>query len=98
MTYLMPYLSALLSMWTTFDRPQSATCQPGFYVNGIRPTGATECIQAPIGRGDDECVAGGRCSFDVEPVVLPVQLRCDRGTEPRVIDSTHVRCVPGAPT
>lgn len=73
-------------------RPDRAECRTGFYVNGIRPTGITECIRAPAGNGARECVPGAPCTFADDAPRYRLQLWCAAGTEPRVVDARHVRC------
>ncbi len=90
-----PLLLWLAGMLT---RPTSAECRPGFYVNGVRPSGTTECIEAPRGNGADECVRGKPCTFADDAPRYPIAIVCAAGTAPRVIDARHVRCTQGGST
>lgn len=69
-----------------------ARCCHGFYVNGVRPSGDTECIEAPAGTGSDECIAGGQCRFADDAPRYPIAISCPSGHRPIVVDSMTVGC------
>lgn len=43
------WLSVALLCCSALARPVAATCVPGFYVNGVRPSGVYECRRVPGG-------------------------------------------------
>lgn len=77
------YLASLgLRLWSAIARPDQASCPraPGWWINGVRPSGEYECL---LTRGDND---------DPAVASLSGRIHCDPGTAPRVVDERHVRC------
>ena len=86
------WLGAIALVWFTLVRPDHHRCAVGS-PEGIRPSGETRCLVPPSGRGDDECVSGGRCSFPVVPRFgYAVRIYCTGGAHPIVVDARTVGC------
>ena len=86
-------LAPLFAFASWLAQPVTAMCPRGWYVNGVPTSGITSCVLAPAGRGDDECVAGGHCTFSDPLVALPLQIYCHRNASPRVLDDRRIGCV-----
>ncbi len=87
-----PLILWLASLLTRAERTDHAECRPGWYVNGVRPSGQTECIKAPSGNGSNECIPGGACTFIDNADRYPIAVTCTGGTSPRVITERSVGC------
>lgn len=85
-------LAAIAVLCFAIARPTHYRCEPGYYVEGVRPSGETRCVEAPTDRGDGECIAGGRCRFADTALSYPVQLYCTGGAHPIVVDERTVGC------
>lgn len=68
------------------------TCPPGWSVNGVRPTGAYECLGPlhPPGCGEPD-ETSPPC---VRPAVKAGRIYCTNGTRPIVVDHRTVGCQP----
>ena len=91
------FASLLLRAYTAVARPSSLTCPPGTYANGVRPSGATQCVLAPSGTGSEECVAGGACGPWPPQPALDVRVWCSGVEQPRT-DGRRVWCADGRRT
>lgn len=78
-------------------QPVTATCPHGWYVNGVPISGRTSCVLAPTGRGANECVRGGSCTFTEPQPALPVRIFCESPLVPLVRDDRRIGCGRGAP-
>lgn len=98
--YLLLWLaSRLLSLFTTL--PRTAQCAPGFYVDGVRPSGYTECVEAPSGYGygpdDGACWADNPCTGDVPDARrVSILVLCDVDEIAVVRDERTIACRRGA--
>jgi hypothetical protein len=87
----------LIIVWATLGMcskplPSRATCDRGWYVDGIRPSGRYDCRRAPI--GDDVRLPSGlvedrstQPSGEIDGAIL-----CTGGTQPIVVDERTVEC------
>ncbi len=81
---------------SAFIRTDRAVCRTGFYLNGVRPDGSSECIQAPPGNGQDECVrgkGGQDRQFSAEQNSYPVAIACTWAKRPAVTGPREARCL-----
>lgn len=92
-----PIVAYLLARLATEPRPRTVACERGFYLNGVRPSGETECIQvSPVTPGD-ECGRGETCSGDWPDMPsYPVRVWCDEGEMAVVVDERTARCMRGS--
>lgn len=67
-----------------------ATCPPGWSNNGIRPTGAYECLGplSPPGCGEPDDISPP-C---IKPAIKTGRIYCTSGTRPIVVDARTVGC------
>ena len=86
----------LIIVWATLGMcskplPSRATCDRGWYVDGIRPSGRYDCRRAPI--GDDVRLPSGLVEDRSvqSPGVLDGRIFCTTG-QPRVVDERTVEC------
>lgn len=68
------------------------TCCRGYYVNGVRRDGSTQCIKAPSGTGALECVDSGACRFTDTDPRYPIAIHCTGGSRPIVVNSDAIGC------
>ena len=81
---LPPVLGALLA-------PAIARCPPGWYVNGVRPSGIYEC-RPVLGRPERD-ISDARARLESgDSRAITGRLRCTGGDSPVVIDSRTVGC------
>lgn len=83
-------LLAYLFIWlgSPIIRPQHARCPRGWYVEGVRESGRTQCRPVPP-------VMCGDGSYDPCPQddrALPLQIYCTNGTRPIVVDNRAIGC------
>ncbi len=73
--------SLLLRLWSALVRPTHAACPQGYWVNGIRPSGITDCIEVPgPDTADTDCGKQGRCSGNGPALArLPLAIHCPSG-------------------
>lgn len=76
---------------STFVRNDRFTCPGGFYAEGVRPNGDSQCRQVPpAGCGeprppnDRPCVGEG--------YVIPSKVYCTNGTSPILVNERTVGC------
>ena len=75
------------------ERADHVRCAPGYYVNGVRRSGVSQCIRAPR-PGEAECAPGKPCD-DIGSDDAPrytVRVVCERGSEPRVVGAGELVC------
>ncbi|MGE0206195.1 MAG: hypothetical protein AB7E70_19720 [Hyphomicrobiaceae bacterium] len=89
---LLLYLaSALLRLLTAIAQPRTAQCPRGWYMNGVRPSGTSECILAAADPRSDD--TKGRCDHEhLELPALPVRVRCAAGEIAVVVDARTAGC------
>lgn len=79
-------------------RPQSATCPPGSYVEGVgtgdtyRPAGRTQCLSV---EPDYDCSGANSCHGRAPRWRVPMQIHCSGGTQPIVVSDRVVGCQHG---
>ncbi len=81
---------------SAFTRPDRVQCGKGTYLLGVRPSGSSQCIQAPPGNGQDECVrgkGGQDCQFSAEQNSYPVAIVCTGAKRPAVTGPREARCL-----
>lgn len=72
-------------------QPHRARCPAGWWIDGVRPSGAFACRAAPVRD------TGARTEVDdgTPDAELGGQLYCSGGTQPIVVDERTVGCQPG---
>lgn len=84
-------LSMLVIVSSSLLRPTHATCPPGWYVEGVRPSGATQCRPAPPQRcGEPVPPDNAPCPPDAR--AIRIEIHCTNGQLPIVIGSRTVGC------
>ncbi len=83
-------VSMLLAVASWVTRPHEFTCPPWSYVEGVRLSGRTSCVQAPP-RGCGE-PRGRHSQACPEGLRLDVMVWCGPDEEPRVVDGRRVTC------
>ena len=72
-------------------RPTQVICPEGWYVNGVRKTGQTECI--PVPRGFEELTDRGIIDNSIQPPgYVSVRIYCTGGTRAIVVNQRTVGC------
>lgn len=73
--------------------PDHAQCAPGWYVEGVRPTGVTTCVYAPPGGcGDAAGTPAEQMACVYEERRYAIAVYCTNGTHPIVVDERTVGC------
>lgn len=86
-------LTMLIAAWCAITQPTRFRCAPQFYVEGVRPSGVTRCVERPPGNGDTECVTVGACNLDDRvPFAYPIRIYCHPSQRPLVVNETTVAC------
>lgn len=85
-------LSVLLLVAFAIVRPERATCPPGSYVEGVRPSGATQCLSV---EPDYDCSGANRCHGRAARWRVPMRIACTGGMRPIVVDGRTVGCQRG---
>ena len=81
---------ALLRVVSAIARPRTATCPPSYYVEGVRPSGATECVSTFDPRPDDTRGECRHAAWDAGR--LPMQVWCAPDERAVVRDERTVTC------
>lgn len=84
-------LSLALLICTAAIRPTSARCPPGWYVNGVRPTGIYECRRVPGGDPLYDGAAGYPDRTVDSPGWYWARIYCTGGAQPIVVLARHER-------
>ena len=72
-------------------RPTHVVCPVGWYVNGVRSDGRTECMPKPI--GDETLTPSGIVDHSVQPPgYVRVRIYCTGGSRPIVVNDRTVGC------
>ena len=72
-------------------RPTRARCPAGFFVEGVRPSGTTQCL--PVGPPSPSCAGAVICPDTPGPAHgIPIQIYCTGGSIPIVVDGRTVGC------
>ncbi len=79
-------LSALVNVIGSFARPFMITCPHGWWIDGVRPSGASACLYTP-GREDWPAIT------DRPVIAIDVRIYCVAGERPLVIDERSIACV-----
>ncbi len=83
-------VSMLFAVASWAIRPHELTCPPWSYVEGVRLSGRTSCVQTPPrGCGESRGQHNQAC---LEGLRFDVRVWCGPGEEPRVVDSRRVEC------
>lgn len=85
-------MSVALLVWSAVARPAAGGCPEAWYVNGVRPSGAYECLRAP---GGDPLYdgAGGYPDRTVDrPGWLVGRVWCGTGAVPILVDERRAGC------
>ena len=71
--------------------PNRATCPPGWFVEGVRPTGATQCRPNPPAHcGEPVPPDNGPCPRDDR--MIPLEIYCTGGSHAIVVNERTVGC------
>jgi hypothetical protein len=83
--------SVILMLVCLIVQPTRASCPPGWYVDGARPSGEYDCRRVPT--GDDERLPSGIVVDHTTqpPGVLDGRIFCPNGS-PRVLNASTVAC------
>ncbi len=72
-------------------KPTHVICPAGWYVNGVRPSGQTECL--PVPSGFEELTDRGIVDHSIEPPgYVRVRIYCTGGMRPIVVDQRTIGC------
>lgn len=71
-------------------QPTRASCPRGWWVNGVRPSGITECF--PVPPEDHGCAGSAPCPDHPSVPGLPMRVYCAEGTQPIAVDERTVVC------
>jgi hypothetical protein len=83
-------VSLLVMITMAVCRPDRARCPSGTHNEGVRPSGAFECVRDLVGGENDS--PGGE-STAIEPHgKIAGQLYCTNGSQPIVVDYQTVGC------
>lgn len=77
-----PLIAILLYALFALTRPVQLQCPPGYFVEGVRPTGASRCLEDMPGGPD--CRGARACTDERVQRELPLQIYCTGGTCPIV--------------
>lgn len=83
---------ALLRVIAAIARPRVATCPPGYYVEGVRPSGETTCVSTWDPRPDDTKSPEGCHHGVLEVPRLPTRVWCEPAELAVVINERTVGC------
>lgn len=82
---------AALRVITAIAQPRTARCSPGWYVEGVRPSGASSCVLAAADRRGDDTRDG--CAHEhLELPSLPLHVWCAADERAVVIDERTIGC------
>lgn len=80
-------------------KPQRAQCPKGWFVEGVRSSGATQCrrelVDDPLDWPGEDRRDRDRRDIKPDNVALPLQVYCTGGSLPIVVDSRTVGCQMG---
>lgn len=97
MSILIIIAALLLQSWDWIFKPRSVTCPQGWYVNGVRPSGATQCLPSPPPNcGEPRPPHDQPCPEAA--VEIPRRVYCEDNEQPLVVDERSVRCAKGSRT
>lgn len=68
---------------------ERATCPPGMYAEGVRPSGETSCVASPPPGCEEPVGTWYACP---EPRRFPTRIHCTGGSRPIVVDERTVGC------
>lgn len=82
-------LAAFVFVLTLMFVPR--VCRPGWYVEGVRPTGASQCRPVPP-RNCGEPVPPFNLPCPKDPRVEPIGIYCTGGSHPIVVNAQTIGC------